>query len=137
MARDYSDQFNTKLKPEEEAEFQQWAKDSGREGDVYDYDLRGAWKASAEEAGNGHLPDTFKKPNHPTFSTDSQYSGKGGATGGTWGKRADGKWTFDASATNLENMGEDGLRQYFSEREPDAVLNVPQSSRWYAKGKKP
>jgi hypothetical protein len=25
-------------------------------------------------AENGHWPDTFKKPNHPTFSVESQYA---------------------------------------------------------------
>ncbi len=34
---------------------------------------------------NGHWPDTFKKPNHPTFSVESQYAkGPDAAKAGRW-----------------------------------------------------
>ena len=32
---DFSDRYNTTLSPEEEAQFQKWAQQQGREGDVY------------------------------------------------------------------------------------------------------
>lgn len=65
-------QFDTPLTPEEEARFQQWARTlPANLQSTEDYDLRGAWKADAKAAANGHLPDTWKKPNHPTFSNES------------------------------------------------------------------
>lgn len=38
-----------------------------------DYDLRGAY-LNGFKPGSGHGTDQFKKPNHPTFSEESQYS---------------------------------------------------------------
>ena len=67
--------FNTPLAPDEERQFQQWKgkyapRDSGE-----DYDLRGAFKMGlTPDPATGHWPDTFKKPNHPTFSNESQYA---------------------------------------------------------------
>ena len=37
---DFSERYNTKLSPEEESRFQEWARKENRAGDVYDYDLR-------------------------------------------------------------------------------------------------
>lgn len=81
---DYSDKFNTQLTEDEEKQYQAWAKQIGHERDVYDYDLRGAWKAGAAQAENGHFPDTFKKPNHPTFSVESKYHDGKKYVGGRW-----------------------------------------------------
>lgn len=81
---DFSDFYNTKLTDEEEAQYQAWAKKIGHERDVYDYDLRGAWKAGAAQTENGHFPDTFKKPNHHTFSEESQYADGKRNIGGHW-----------------------------------------------------
>ncbi len=79
-------QYDTKLDPVEEAQFQTWKakyapKDSGT-----DYDLRGAFKAGlTPDPNTGHWPDTFKKPNHPTFSNESQYAvGPDKAKAGHW-----------------------------------------------------
>jgi hypothetical protein len=71
---DMTDQYNTKLSDEDEAKYQQWAKDNKREKDTYDYDMRGAWKEGITADPSGHFPDTYKKPNHPTFSHESQYA---------------------------------------------------------------
>jgi hypothetical protein len=87
MPADLTPLYNTPLSPEDEAKFQAWIKSSGRERDLADYDLRGAWKADTKEAANGHLPDTWKKPNHPTFSTESVYNGVDGRVGGASGLR--------------------------------------------------
>lgn len=136
-APDLTDQYNTALSPGDEQQFQAWAREKGRERDVADYDLRGAWKANARQADNGHLPDTFKKPNHPTFSNESRYSGKDGNTGGRWIERKGGKWAFEPSDTNLRNLTADELTAYFREAEPDAELRIPQHARWYPnKGKR-
>lgn len=120
--------YDTKLSPSEEAEFRKWAKAAGREGDTADYDLRGAWKANAQEASNGHLPDTFKKPNHPTFSEESKYSTSANR-GGKWEEdKTTGRWRFVASDYNIRVTGADALQRYFKEREPEAELVLPKSS---------
>lgn len=130
-APDLSEKYNTPLNAEEEAQFQAWAKAHKRERDTYDYDLRGAWKSNSQEADNGHLPDTFKKPNHPTFSIESQYNGKDGAVGGRWVEGKNGKWAYEPSETNLRNLSPDELAAYFHEAEPDVELRIPQTARWY------
>jgi hypothetical protein len=119
-----ADQYNTPLTPQEEALFQAWANKVGKLGDLQDYDLRGAWKANSKAALNGHLPDTFKKPNHPTFSNESIYHGVDGAMGGQWTQK-NGRWIFQASPYNVQNMGPDALQMYFKHVEPDATLMFP------------
>jgi hypothetical protein len=116
--------YDTRLSPHDEQAFQQWAAHAQRLGDLMDYDLRGAWKTNAKMAANGHLPDTFKKPNHPTFSRDSQYSTPQHA-GGDWVQAQDGKWVFAASPLNMSNMGPNRLSEYFNQVEPDASLLLP------------
>lgn len=68
------DDYNTKLSPDEEKQFQIWKAQNAPKDSGADYDLRGAYKAQLEKSDNGHWEDTFKKPNHPTFSEESQYS---------------------------------------------------------------
>lgn len=66
----------TKLSPKEEIAYQKWRsalpKPLQYEGD---YDLRGLYKANpnSKPSPNLHFPDTFKLPNHPTFSNESIY----------------------------------------------------------------
>lgn len=128
---DFSTRYNTSLSPNEELAFKMWLTDLGAKNgrdmsrDVYDYDLRGAFKANVGQADNGHFPDTFKKPNHPTFSSESQYSGADGFVGGEWGKDKSGKWTFKASPTQLKFRSADELLNYFKSREPDSALILP------------
>lgn len=121
---DYTNAYNTKLNPDEENNFNKWAQDNNKANDLYDYDLRGAWKSGAATAANGHLPDTWKKPNHPTFSDQSMYNGIGGNVGGKWSDNA-GKWSFTPGQTNLQLFGKNGLKDYFQNREPDATLVLP------------
>jgi hypothetical protein len=116
---DFSDQYNTALTPQQEQQFRAAYPDPH---DLYDYDLRGAWLASAGKAANGHLPDTYKKPNHPTFSTESQYSGKDGYMGGTWAEGKGKKWLYTASPTNMKFRTAEQMNQYFKMTEPDADL---------------
>lgn len=76
--------FETQLSGVEEQTFQNWKavhapKDSGM-----DYDLRGAFKAGLKPGPDGHWPDTYKKPNHPTFSDESIYSSLAGTKPGRW-----------------------------------------------------
>ncbi len=122
-APDFSGSYNTALDPAEEAAFQQWA--GPKTSDLYDYDLRGAWKSGAAASENGHLPDTFKKPNHPTFSKESQYSNDK-MPGGEWIEQKDGKFSFKPSPYNLQVYGKDALTDYFTQNEPDASLDFGQ-----------
>jgi hypothetical protein len=82
----YPDKFNTKLTPEEEARYQQWLKGPGKNS-VWDqsaYDVRGSWKSQGEKIAPGHGHDTWKKPNHPTFSTESIYATQRQYPAATW-----------------------------------------------------
>jgi hypothetical protein len=68
-------QFNTQLSPMEEQNFTQWKAQYAPNDSGEDYDLRGAFKANLRpDPKTGHWPDTYKKPNHPTFSNESQYA---------------------------------------------------------------
>lgn len=126
----YVEQFNTKLTPEQEAAFQQWVQRQsaamGRDvsRDQFNYDLRGAWLTQAQAASNGHMPDTYKKPNHPTFSTNSQYSTPE-TMGGQWSQQPDGSWAFTASTYNLKMNDAQELQQYWSRAEPGNKLILP------------
>lgn len=77
--------YETALTPEQETKFQDWKgkmapKDSGE-----DYDLRGAFLNNVTpNKDTGHWPDTFKKPNHPTFSDQSMYAGERPDLAGRW-----------------------------------------------------
>lgn len=124
----YRDQYNTHLSPEDEAAYQAWAKKNGRENDVEDYDMRGAWleakqKGVSLEDGRGHYPDMYKKPNHPTFSDQSKYNGEGGVNGGTWSKTSDGRDVYTPNR-DLSPQEQQSLKEYFAKNEPNAVLNL-------------
>lgn len=122
-----SDKYNTPLTPEEKSKYLEWlkSKDIKPATASYDYDMQGAFKAGVAQSENGHFPDTFKKPNHPTFSDQSQYNGVDGFTGGQWIPGANGTFVFNASQTNLQNLGAAGLVNYFKEREPGNTVNLP------------
>lgn len=81
-----SKKYDTKLTPDEEADFQLWKKAYAPNDSGADYDLRGAYKAGVTpDPNDGHFPDTWKKPNHPTFSNESQYAkGADAAKAGHW-----------------------------------------------------
>lgn len=126
----YDSNFNTKLSPDQQSAFQAWKAKYAPNDDGSDYDLQGAFLAGVKpDPGRGHFPDTFKKPNHPTFSDQSQYSGVDDGKGGTL---QGGKWgddnSFTPSATNLQTHSAGDLANYFQKVEPDSKLNLPQSS---------
>jgi hypothetical protein len=91
---DMTERYNTPLSPAEEKNYQSWAKKAGRDRDVYDYDMRGAWKQGITADRSGHFPDTYKKPNHPTFSNESIYHGRDGHFGGYWDQDETGSETL-------------------------------------------
>lgn len=129
----YADQFNTQLTPQEEAAYQAWGQQEAAKRpdhrnpaqDTYDYDMRGFWKSGGQFAQNGHAGDQFKKPNHPTFSSLSQYSTPE-RMGGQWQKQQDGTWSFAPSQTNLKYNDSGDLQQYFGTVEKGNKLILPQ-----------
>lgn len=80
-------QFRTKLTPDDEKQFQTWATSRGiKDLDHPDshYDYRGFWRGiqdgdvdATQSATNGHFPDKWKTPGHPTFSDESVYATEG------------------------------------------------------------
>lgn len=128
---DYSGQYNTQLDPAQEYAYQNWLqvqsalnkRDMSR--DNFDYDMRGAFASGAGQADNGHWPDTFKKPNHPSFSDQSQYHGADGQTGGTWSQMG-GAWYFQPGQANLQFHGADGLQSYFQQSDPNVRVMLPE-----------
>ena len=134
----YTDNYNTDLSPKAEEKFQAWlgeqskAKGKDMSKDLIDYDVRGFWKAGAHaEEKSGHGPDTYKKPNHPTFSDESKYSGMiaphgGNYMGGKWGKDDENNDTFTPSEHMMANThNADMLKKYMAEREPNTILILP------------
>ena len=121
---DYTARYNTSLTPEDEAAYQAWGRQQAAQSqngrnpanDTYDYDMRGFWKSGGNfDSDTGHAGDQFKKPNHPTFSTLSQYNGVDGNQGGTWGGGQNGQpFTFTPSATNLQMTPLPDLQRYFA-----------------------
>lgn len=131
---DMTGRYNTALSPDEETQYQAWGQQQaaaqGRNpaADTYDYDMRGFWKSGGQMAANGHAGDFYKKPNHPTFSDQSQYHGVDGHQGGAWGGGQNGQpWTYTPSATNLQYYNPSQLRQYFNQVEPSNQLILPQA----------
>lgn len=124
----HQSEYNTPLSPEEEKQFQEWG--VGRYGskdnlarEMGSYDIKGAWKAIKNKEIDfdpitGHLPDTFKKPNHITFSNESKYSQ---GQGGQWINK-DNRWQFVPSKTTLDLYGQKALQDYFKKYEPDSDL---------------
>jgi hypothetical protein len=81
-----SDDYTTKLEPDDEKKFQVWKRKNAPKDSGADYDLRGAFKSGlAKDPETGHWNDKFKKPNHPTFSDESQYAkGEQAERAGHW-----------------------------------------------------
>ena len=79
----------TRLSPEEEMAFMEWAK-KNRVPITPDYDMRGFWKAKGVSSVNQndgllHYPDTYKTPLHQSFSGESIFARKGAAP--MWNER--------------------------------------------------
>lgn len=91
-----------------------------------DYNTRAAFNAGVTPSENGHLPDTYKLPNHITYSDQSIYAAKKGAPPpGKWVQEGK-NWAFYASPTNVKNAGGvDALMQYFQKYEPTSRLILP------------
>ncbi len=121
LANDMTGRYNTLLSPEEEAAYQQQYPDPRA---TYDYDMRGAFQQGISPAENGHYPDTFKKPNHPTFSDQSMYHGVDGNFGGSWTQQGD-QWLFAPGQTNIDMHTLPGLQSYMQQNDPTVSLIAP------------
>ncbi len=85
LAQAQTPTYDTKLNRQEEESFQLWKLDNAPKDSGHDYDLRGAFMAGLQPSQeNGHWPDTFKKPNHPTFSNESIYAADRPDLAGKW-----------------------------------------------------
>lgn len=77
--------YDTPLTPGQESRFQQWKQQYAPKDSGEDYDLRGAYLAGLKpDPQTGHWPDTFKKPNEPTFSVESKYAQFAPEKAGRW-----------------------------------------------------
>ncbi len=77
------DSYSTKLPPELEQQFQQWANQNQKRigpmevvNDPFsDYDYRGWFQENqGSQAPDGHFRDTYKTPYHESFSNESKYA---------------------------------------------------------------
>ena len=106
--------FDTLLTEDQEAKYQKWRatlpKPLQYEGD---YDLRGYWldpQTVKQGIKDGqHFTDRYKKPNHPTFSTESKYArGAYRARAGRWDKdefvRPDRMGAYPGASNNPGNI---------------------------------
>ncbi len=127
---DYSGRYNTPIPTAKQAAFDKWVADrtkaTGKNplGDRYDYDVNGYFLSGAATDARGHGTDQFKKPNHPTFSNESQYHGADGNYGGQWITTPTGTF-YEASPLNIRLHGADKLKQYFQQVEPETQLLIP------------
>lgn len=81
----YTPSFDTILNSDQESAFRQWKARYAPNDSGADYDLRGAFRAGVTpDPKSGHWPDTFKKPNHPTFSDESIYASVAPERAGHW-----------------------------------------------------
>lgn len=95
------------------------------EDEAPDYDYKGAQEAGIQPDERGHMPDTYKLPNHITFSDQSKYHGQNGEEGGKWDQLPEGRWMFTPGASNLRRYSSEQLQNYFQRAEPNSILNLP------------
>lgn len=101
--------YETPLSDEEEVKFQGWKAQHAPDDSGEDYDLRGAFSAGITPGKDGHWPDTFKKPNHPTFSIESIYRDAAPDKAGRW----DGERFIPAGAGIVDQLlGTNGAGRY-------------------------
>ncbi len=78
--------YNTELTQGGEKAYLDWKQKYDPLDSGVDYDHRGFFNANETRGANGHGTDKFKKPNHPTFSNESQYAtGDNAQFAGSWG----------------------------------------------------
>ena len=136
----FQGKFNTRLAAHDESKFQEWAKENKKNPDMesIDYDLRGMWKGDSKfDNSTGHGVDTYKKPNHPTFSDQSKYHGAvnevqgGNYMGGRWqSDPKSGMHTYTPSDEMLNTTHDrDQMIRYIHENEPKTFLILPKGGK--------
>ena len=102
---------------------------SEKKNESDDYDYAGYRNAVAKglikpkEGEEDHYPDTFKLPNHVTFSNESMYS-NAKTPGGNWMETDKGEYYFHPSAHNLKNTPPDAMADYFKNYEKQGTYVV-------------
>lgn len=77
--------YDTILPLAQELAFRAWKQQIAPLDSGADYDYRGAFLAGlSPDPKTGHWVDTYKKPNHPTFSVESQYAKDAPDLAGSW-----------------------------------------------------
>ena len=90
------------------------------------YDYVAARAAGLKPDEHGHMPDTYKLPNHITFSDESKYSSPE-HQGGHWKHIEGNHWEFTPGPENLKYHSIQELRDYFKQMEPESTLIAPQA----------
>lgn len=117
--------YDTKLTPDQEKGFQAWKAKVAPHDSGVDFDWRGAYLADLKPDSRGHYFDTYKKPNHPTFSTGSIYSTPE-HPGGVWAPDASGKMTYTPSQWMMKDQSRMAdLQKYMVAKEPESALILP------------
>jgi hypothetical protein len=128
----YRYSFNTPIPPSLQEEFSKWIKsESGKNGkdlmeEMDDYDVQGYWLDTKGKDGD-LKSEKYKKPNHPTFSTESMYNDKD-FKGGTW-EDIEGVRTFTPGKQNLQNMPREEMKIYFDVYEKGTKLNLVEEKK--------
>lgn len=113
-------EYDTELGAVRENMYHQWKQSLPKQlQSEEDYDLRGYYKETGGETTDGHLPDKYKKPNHPTFSKDSKYY-KEGMWAGEWTKEGNFKIPLTTPKKKLQEL----IKYWESGAEPYAGLIV-------------
>lgn len=98
----------------DEGTWDRWARENKQMGPDYDYSKIGELDA------RGHGTDKGKLPNHPTFSTESDYSSTGNP--GKWSKKKDGTLYFEPSKKQVEKFGRDYYKNYAKDTGDDIFI---------------
>lgn len=115
--------YDTPLTKEEQDKYQEWVtamklakKLNPNADEKFDYDMQGFWKNEVQKntaqgqsgSAENHFTDTYKKPNHRTFSEESKYYNKDNAKyAGNWDKfnKAHGQLTYKEQQKSLLTGG--------------------------------
>ena len=124
-----SDPYTTPLTPQEKPAFDAWKAKYAPNDSGMDYDLQGAFKAGVTPGANGHWTDRFKKPNHKTFSIESQYAKDAPEKAGRWeGENYISPDSYDKPIQKLSRFGKAfkeakmaGKKQFMFDGNPIAV----------------
>ena len=111
-------------------ELKKYLKQTGRDSEE-DYNLKAAyedpevykiWREEEQKhPGSGHWLDKYKKPNHPTFSTESIYSNLQ-TPGGEWVESEDGKVYFIPSGYLKSLYSKEFYNEYFKNNPKVTVI---------------